>query len=599
MWPSMKSNIIDTSDSFLHTAENTSLYFDELSGFVYAAYIGNDLLPVIAKASISDLSNWTIAIIDDFPVLNDSHNGISIGVDPSGNIHTMWNMHGAFDFIYMKTTVPHDITSFESAEVNVEIPSSRSRPGNLDLSYPRFYRCFDRFYLTFRNGTVTDADQYLLTWDGEGWTSFPGRIIHGLTPGETYPTFSPYLGTCRCAPDGSLIIPYTRRVSYHNEGLYLLAYSQDGLLKTYPSTNLARSIANTGMSCVATQDGILVSYLMVSESGYPEVFCSFWDSEKWVTSQVTGSQLPRLRGCPTGPMEGDYRPCDMELQGPWTGLSSDGSIRLIYGHSVTLPGPAWQRPFTILYECLSYDLGETWNVQELSLPVTELTTELSISGDSQKFDLALCQDIKGNIRLLDFREEVVDLVEVEISINFDSRYSDPLRCSLPEQPFYSRLEFQIDLIIRPNDTPQSMGLVDCGGLVGERFFRVLLWGDGRPIIYSQNHLQVLIGNGENWITFWNPICKVDPLIFTHLRLVRSGNSGEWLSLFKLINKEWVLIDLVNLPLELNTRAIRKSKTISGTFETIPFNRSLLIGAIESGTDAIIYPFSGKLEVKVQ
>jgi BNR repeat-containing family member len=582
----MKSYIIDHSTTSLHTAENTSLYFDEMSGFIYVAYIGEGFLPFIARCQVGEISDeqsWEIVQIDDQSVSNDSHNGISLGIDPTGNLHVIWNTHNGLSFSrYKKTSTPHDLMTLEWADNSSNIISIIP---NANISYSRFYRSGESFYLTFRNGIPGNADQYLLIWDQveSKWAyagmSDNGLIIYGNNS-------SPYLGVCRGSDDGSgsLLIPFVRRELYYNTSLHLRTYDMVGSQIILDPIQVGQSLANTGISVVEMNGSICVSYIMVSESGYPEIFMSRLDMSdmqpgEWKTYQATDCRLPRLRGCVNEPFDGPYRPCDFELQGPWVGIAESSVIRLIYGRSVSLPGNAWQRPVTILYDCLSYDLGETWEVAELSLPVVELTTELTINNNSQHLDFVLCQDLKGYMRLLDFRDDGVAKKEVDIS--FDSDRISHLLAPLSDTPFYSQDPFEIGLTIRPDDTPSPMGLIDCGGLVGSRFFRVLLWGKDRPLIYSPNHLQILIGNGDNWTHFWFPEVTIEPGTYTHLKITRIDGV---IILYKLSSQVWSVIDALEIG-EITLPAL--------------FNRSLLIGGVESGTKAILYPYSGKLEVRIR
>lgn len=595
----MKSHIIDKSDSFLHTAENTSLYFDGVSGYIYAAYIGNGLIPYIAQCRVDDLDigDWIIIQVDSFPVLNDSHNGISLGVDTAGNVHVSWNMHNIPGLIYKRTTIPHDLTTLEWVGLDFEIGNS-PQENYPQLSYPRFVRSGDSFYLTFRNGVPGNAHQILLTWNNEDsrWVNDPGMIIDGSNNGSG--SFSPYLGCVRSLSSlgGSILSPFVNRVGLYNTTLDLLIYDPSFGVGVEPiqSSQSNKSFANTGLSTVIISEEIFVSYLMVSESGYPEIYISRMNIQigEWSTYQITDLQLERLRACPQGPQDGPYRPCDVELQGLWMGITgeNDEVIRLIYGRSVSLPGSAWQRPVTILYECLSYDLGLTWDIKELSLPIPQLTTELSINNNSQRFDFALCQDIEGNVRLLDFRDRVVKKNEVDVS--FDSDHTLCLKTPLSNPPFYSLDKFEVELKIKPYKSSQPMGLIDCGGVIGSRYFRVLLWGKDRPLVYSPNNLQILIGDGENWITFWYPEIVVEPNVYTHLKIVKTndGLGKPALIIYRLLDKQWIVETLISLNMF-------NRKMMSGG-EVTPYNSTLLIGGAESGTKTIVYPFSGRLDVKI-
>lgn len=577
----MISHVIDNSTSRLHTAENTSLYFDESSGYIYTAYIGEDLLPTVARANILDLSNWLITTIDRTPVYNDAHVGIVISLDSANHIHVMWGVHNSTNFTYKRSTLPHDLDSLVWSEVDVQIPPSRTSPTNQpEISYPRFYRAGSQFYLTFRNGTPGNADQYLLTWNDQTnqWTNSPGIIISSTQS-------SPYLGVCRGLNDGSLHLIWTNRSGYYNSGLYYGKWDGQSFI-SYQVLSSSCSLANTGLSVLINELAVFLFYLMVSETGHPEVHCSTSnDLINWTTSQVTNLSLSRLRGCPAGPVDGPYRSCDMELQGPWTSFqgSSDPPLRLFYGRSVALPGPLWQRPVTILYSSISHDDGLTWTSKELPLPVRELTTELTINNNSQSLDFVLCQDIEGNMRLLDFRDSFNMESELFISLLLTHNYETrPVYRIDNPSIFYTRQNWIVDLVIRPDRLTSPMGLIDIGGPSGCRAFRILLWGNGRPLVYSPSHLQILLGNetGENWSLIWNPEVEIKPLIYSHLRVERNGNL---LRVSKLTSTGWTVL----------------ASTQIVSYPMSAVNRFVVIGGVEDGYGMILESFNYRGFISVQ
>lgn len=580
----MISHVIDNSTSRLHTAENTSLYFDESSGYIYTAYIGNDLLPTIARAHISNLSYWLTITIDQTPVHNDAHVGIIVSLDFTGHIHIMWSVHNSTDFTYKRSTLPHDLTTLVWASVDVQIPPSRTSPTNqAEISYPRFYRAGSKLYLTLRNGTPGNADQYLLTWDDQlnRWTDSPGIIISSIQS-------SPYLGVCRGLDNGSLHLIWTNRSGYYNSGLYYGKWDGQSF-DSYQVLPTTCSLSNTGLSVLVDGSSVFLFYLMVSETGHPEVYCSTSnDLINWTTSQVTDLSLSRLRGCPAGPVDGPYRPCDMELQGPWTsfqGSSHPLPLHLFYGRSVALPGPLWQRPATILYSSTSYDDGLTWETKELSLPVRELTTEITVNNNSQTLNFALCQDIEGNMRLLNFRDSSDLESELSVSALLPHNYKTrPVYRIDNPSILYTRQNWAVDLIVRPDRSISPMGLIDIGGPSGCRAFRILLWGNGKPLAYSPSHLQILLGDGtgSNWSLIWNPKVEIKPLVYSHLRVERSGNL---LSALKLTSTGWAIL--------------ASTQIISSP--VLAVNRFVVIGGVEDAYGAIVESFNyrGFIDINIK
>lgn len=520
--------ISNASASMTAVGETTALIFDHDTGDIYAAYIDADLNAVVAcKRSGSDI--WETAIVG-VNVLNDAHNSVSIGIDPLGYIHAVWDIH-ATALNYKVSTSPR---SLDFADRIMSGAVSQA------VSYARFYRAGGEFYLLFRDGLPSNGDQWIKRWTSTGWVDVAIPLLSGRASSTTD---NAYLGSCMGGDDGRLHIVWTHRVGWYNYGVYYAVFDPanggtwsaiDGSEYAVPITRAAAepkslvdvsdgTISNNGLGiALDSQDRPHIVFSRHVNGG-PEVFYASCDGDTWSIRQLTDLRLPRLRACPVGPMDGPPRPCDYELQGPFIAYDQSTSVvNVFYGRSVGSAGPAWQRPPSILYQ-MSSSNGKDWITREIKREVNGLLGE--IIRESSGYPVFLAQETvneAGNLWL--WQPVSTALIEPTAKLSISLPCAGSNYIELPDNDAWSCDEWTIAAHIIPEDTKRTMGIIDKGGALGTRELRLLLWGYGPPLAYHPGRVQVLIGGESTWSLLWYPEVEVLPLVPTHLVVVKAGEA---------------------------------------------------------------------------
>ncbi len=108
----------------------------------YAAYYDAGRHMTVASRA-PDSSKWTYQLLPS-KVGWDSHNYVTMAVDPAGHLHVSGNMH-AVPLVYFRSTKPGDITTLKPAKMTGVLENR--------VTYPRFFTDHqDRLIFTYRHG---------------------------------------------------------------------------------------------------------------------------------------------------------------------------------------------------------------------------------------------------------------------------------------------------------------------------------------------------------------------------------------------------------------------------------------------------------------
>lgn len=516
-------HLSDYSAAMTAVGETTALVVD--GAYTYATYTDGNQDAVVARRDPSGA--WDSAVFAS-GVLDDSHNGSSIGIDPDGYVHVVWDIHSSDMFNYKKSATPGSIHDLADATIGGAVPGQ--------VSYARFYRAGGHFYLMFRNGHSGYGDEWIKKWTPGGWVNLATPLISGIT---SNPIDSPYIGASMGAADGSLHVVWTHRIGWLNQGIYYAKYSPTtnswtnaaGTAYTTPIDRSVPSIidqtdatvSNAGLGVALDDQGRPVIAYSRRVHGSPEVFVARYRNGAWLTRQITNFRLPRLRSCPVGPQDGPPRPCDLELQGPF--LVRDGAaIRVYFARSVDFAGPAWQRPPALVYEASSVDL-EQWHVREVRRPVGAFGGE--VIRESRGAAQLLFQELSnptGNLWLWTPPQAVQSAPSASIATRFPppGRYVET-----PDADAWSGGTggaWTISAWVVPEAKSAPMGIVDKGGPSASREYRMLLWGNAPPFAYDATRVQILIGGASGgWGLLWHPVVSVTAGTLTNLAATWDGS----------------------------------------------------------------------------
>lgn len=516
--------ISDSSAAMTAVGETTALVVE--SGYIFATFTDVNQNAVLAKKGVNGTA-WETSILGT-GVLNDAHNSSSIGIDPQGYIHACWDIHSKPVINYKQSQSPLSIQDM--------MPATMGGVQPYDVSYARFYRAGSEFYFLCRVGYSGNGNEWIKRWTPAGWIDLAIPLIDGMS---LSPTDNPYMGSCFGTPDGCLHITWTHRVGLYNYGVYYAKYSPatnmwtraDGGTYTLPITRLSAgqsltdtldgTISNNGLGVVVNAVGHLHIVFSKHVNGSPGVFhTTHYINDQWTITQLSNLHLPRLRACPTGPQDGPPRPCDYELQGPFISITDNSLLRVLYLRSVGKAGTSWQRPPGILYEAVSTD-GINWTTREIRRDVNSLLGE-PIRESSGKA-VFLLQEVTGSSNLWLWTPETTDVYSPVADVSVSLPCAETSCIELDSSLKWSSIAWTISSWMVPRDTKATMGIIDKGGAVGQREFRLLLWGNAPPFVYDPKRVQVLIGGVSAWGFMWHPEVEVLPGMITHLGLTWNGS----------------------------------------------------------------------------
>lgn len=520
--------------------ETTALHI--VDGWIYVAYTNALQEAVVARRSLVG-GYWQSVVVGS--VLKDSHNGVSVGVDPLGYIHVCWDIHGAAVLNYKVSTAPH-VLDFPNAIMG-GTPTSA-------VSYARFYRAGGAFYFLCREGSSGSGDEWAKVWTPAGFVDLAIPLVVGSA---LAPPDNPYLGQAAPQANGDLVIVGTSRIGLQNFGVWYVRYvaatgqwvrvngqpytlpMSRNTLDTIPDTDTDGTIANNSLSVVLDESGSPHVVYQKEAGGFQEAFHSAWTGNEWVTNQVSNQRSVRLRACPGGPQDGPFRPCDYQMQGPCIVRVGEG-FRMFWVRSVSPSPGAWVRPPGILYQADSMT-GETWTISEVRRDVRQYSGEMPRETTGAPF--VLLQELGESRRLLLWDlsvQPVLPSPQARLSASLPaggSRHLDLGNGSEWDSPAIS-----ISAWIRPNDTGREMTIIDRGGLIADRQFRLLLWGNTvpAPLHYDPTRVEVLLNHATGWGLVWHPEVEVVPGILSHLVFTWDGTIVRfYLNGIEAASKEYV------------------------------------------------------------
>jgi len=155
----------------------------------YAAYYNRHKELVVAKRTLPS-TTWTRKVLDT-KIGADSHNYVTMQLDPRGNLHVSGNMHGV-PLNYWKTTTRGDIQTLTREASLVDSAQEQK------VTYPTFIRDKDGdLVFTFRSGGSGDGVNYYYEYDHttDEWEELiDGPLFDGEGERSAYTGGQPRLG---------------------------------------------------------------------------------------------------------------------------------------------------------------------------------------------------------------------------------------------------------------------------------------------------------------------------------------------------------------------------------------------------------------------
>ncbi len=131
----------------------------------YVAYFDANSQMCVAHRGLGS-EDWTIARLDNH-IGWDSHNYVTMALDPAGNLHVSGNLH-VDPMIYYRTTTPGDVRSLQRVHTLVDASHEQR------VTYPEFLRLpSGQLVFNFRDGSSGDGVTYYYLYDHEErtWSS--------------------------------------------------------------------------------------------------------------------------------------------------------------------------------------------------------------------------------------------------------------------------------------------------------------------------------------------------------------------------------------------------------------------------------------------
>lgn len=541
--PMIAIPVSDFSRDISVTAYDCPLWIED-DNHVWITYVDGNLNVILADGEMVDnwIDNWRLTTID-INNLDDAHNLPCIGIDPLGHIHVIWNLHND-ELNYKRSTAIGDPTTL--------IGSTMSGTPIQSVTYPRFHCAGNDFYFFCRSGGSGNGDIYvkrLNLFTGE-WEDFATPLLSGSA---LNPTDNAYLGSIWMSDSGDIYLVWTCRIGWYNEGLYFARYDRqsnlwarsDGEPYSLPITRETadpiikpgsasdQSITNSGHGIALSPDGTIHVVYHRYPKGCREVFHARYDSTTgdWLETQISDLRVPRLNGCPGGPIDDRPRPCHMELQGPVLIAHQSGAITVLYTRATSMSRGVWARPGGITYRADSLDNGRTWTHSELSLPVNAWGSEFPRESNGKPYvvwqeasQITMQGEIESNRNISIVKVEPMgDPPVVSLSTN---KSLDLGPVYLHPTPLYGSIT--IAATVQPaHNCAHIMPLIDKGGLQGQREYRVALYGAslGSGFKYYADRVQVLLGNElGGWGLLWYPQVAIAPGLITDVVVEWDGKT---------------------------------------------------------------------------
>lgn len=579
--PALAPVLVDANARDINaTAYDTNVVID--GQHVWVCYVNSGLQVILADGDLP-APTWRRTVIANNNT-DDAHNLCAVGIDPGGLIHVVWNLHGSA-LNYMRSTAPRDPATLVSAAMGGAQPAQ--------VTYPRFHRAGAAFYFFARSGVSGAGDAYVKTWSGTAWSDLAYPLIQGAA---LSPTDNPYLGAISANSAGDVSVVWTARVGgTYNAGLYFAKYKagagqwqrSSGAPYTLPMSRLSgevvvsaadTTVGNAGLGVSTGSDGVHhVVYTRLSAGGYIEVYYARGAGTGWTETQISDARAPRYRMCPTGPVDGAPRPCDVEVTGPTLVQHSAAALSILYsvtGEKVRDGGAAYARPGGMTYVAETSDGGLTWSrPREVHHGgVLGQSSEVQRASGGEPYVLMQESGIGG----------AGALWLASVGAPGAAPILEAWTASGPASfaPVHiSASGFTIAAQVRPvlGATPAPMSIVDKGGANGAREYRLLLYGAnlGAGFGYYPDRVQILLGSPSGaWSINWTPQVTVPASAWTDVVVTGDGAT-----------------------VRLYVNGVEAAATAySGSFLATP--GPVVVGGITAADGSIQYPMRGDVELAV-
>lgn len=464
-------------------------------------------------------------------IIPDAHRGSSLGIDTSGHLHVMFNLHGSNGFTgcYLRSNQPESVTSFSAHSVG-GTQSTR-------VSYPTFYKCGPRFFLLFRDGVSGDGRVWMKEYNHAtlAWNDIATPLISGMINGQVC---NPYLGCCCIDSSNNLHLIWTCRVGEYNRGVFYAKFNtatnkwyrangdeytlpiDSTLADCIPGTMEDETISNTGLA-VSTSEGNRVHVCFSSaRTGSREAYHARHAGD-WIVNQVTNERLSRVRICtPTNALPAS--PCDLELQGPQMLISGE-KVCLLYSTATSHPdtSTAFSRPVSKLFAAVSDRGLPTWKIHKVERDISRLGSEMARSPTGEPY-LLFQEGGDCAISLLNL-EQFMSIPPAKVVYPIREHRDDLVELASSTSWWYSEAGATLSIWVKPGFAQRPMSLVQ-KAYAGMCEFRFLLYAMGHQLSglldYSPSHCQVALGGSNGaWGTLWYPEVNVEPGVYSHVALV--------------------------------------------------------------------------------
>jgi hypothetical protein len=262
----------------------------------YAAYYDKDRRMIIAQRRLAE-TNWKRQVLPSTLVW-DSHNYVTLIVDPRGFLHVSGNMHVS-PLVYFRSTRPHDITSLVSNRMTGE--------RELRVTYPQFVLTSNGTLLfNYRDGRSGEGDTLWNRWVPEKsqWVSHMDQpLFDGERAMNSYPS-APVAG-----PDGFQHLVWVWRDTSDASTCHDLGYAKTVDFKTWftasgepiqlpirlkspgatvdpipPKGGIVNGSARIGFDAAKR---VIVSYTKYDTNGHSQIYTAVFAGGEWKPSPIT------------------------------------------------------------------------------------------------------------------------------------------------------------------------------------------------------------------------------------------------------------------------------------------------------------------------
>ncbi len=339
----------------------------------YVSYYDENRVMTVAHRKLGS-SNWDYKQLDS--VLGwDSHNYITMALDPAGNLHVSGNMHNV-PLVYFRTSKPGDVGTLQRVPTMVDSSIEQS------ATYPEFFNGPDgELIFSYRNGSSGSGSTFYNKYDEttQAWSAvLTTPLLDGEGLRNAYP-LAPKLG-----PDGYYHLVWTWRDTADAGSTSRLSYMRSADLVNWETSEgvpMALPVtydSDTVVDPVPIYGGILNSNVSVGfdGAGKPVISYTKFDdalntqfylartgsSGGWITSAVS-EWTGRWHIGGGGSLSGGVR------VGPVTPLA-DGKLRVDYkcvGGTGVVDGPGG----TWIVDPVSYETVHDVPTPQLPADITE------------------------------------------------------------------------------------------------------------------------------------------------------------------------------------------------------------------------------------